>query len=217
MASKDERPEASSFQGRAGIGVDTYGGSTVDPTKNVLDLVEAANQRQDDLRKADVLRIEGELHAFKDFLKELMAAHDKRYEQRYEAQQKALDAAFTAQKDAVSTAMVAQKEASNNALAAQDRAVAKAENAAEKRFEGADKARLEQAEQQRTLMPRSEAENRMAMLSEKIGVLEGFRTEQLSRGNGAKEGYGWAVGLVGLVLSILAIIATAITLFRIGT
>jgi hypothetical protein len=184
----------------------------VDPTKNVLDLVDAANRRQDDLRTADVKRIDTEIVAFKEHLRELMAAHDKRYEQRYEAQQKALDAAFTAQKDAVNTAMVAQKEAGSNALAAQDRAVAKAENAAEKRFEGADKARLEQAEQQRTLMPRSEAENRLAAMSEKIGVLEGFRTEMLSKGSGAKEGYGWAIGVVGFVLTILSIVAVGLVL-----
>jgi hypothetical protein len=36
--------------GQAGMPVDAYGGPTVDPTKNVLDLVEAANKRQDDLR-----------------------------------------------------------------------------------------------------------------------------------------------------------------------
>ena len=35
---------------RQGIGVDSRGGAVVDPTKNVLDLVEAAIRRQDDLR-----------------------------------------------------------------------------------------------------------------------------------------------------------------------
>lgn len=36
-----------------GVGVDATGGPVVDPTKNVLDLVEAANRRQDDLRRAE--------------------------------------------------------------------------------------------------------------------------------------------------------------------
>lgn len=35
-----------------GIGVDAQGGAVIDPTSNVLDLVEAAVQRQDDLRDA---------------------------------------------------------------------------------------------------------------------------------------------------------------------
>jgi hypothetical protein len=37
----------------AGIGVDAFGHPVVDPTKNVLDLVSAAIQRQDDLRAAE--------------------------------------------------------------------------------------------------------------------------------------------------------------------
>jgi len=210
---------------RSGIPVDAFGGSTIDPTKNVLDLVEAANKRQDDLRQADILRLEGELHTFKESIRELLlaydkrygevlASYDKRYEQRYEAQQKALDAAFTAQKDAVTTAMVAQKESNSAGLAAQKEAVTKAETAAEKRFEGADRARLEQAEQQRTLMPRAEAESRLTSLAEKISVLEGFRTEQLSKGTGAREGYGQAISIVGAVLAILTILSLVITLFK---
>ena len=36
-----------------GPGVDRFGTPVVDPTQNVLDLVEAAIKRQDDLRMAD--------------------------------------------------------------------------------------------------------------------------------------------------------------------
>jgi len=199
-----------------GLPVDKFGGATVDPTKNVLDLVDAANKRQDDLRAADVKRLDTDIAAFKEYLKELMAAHDKRYEQRFEAQQKALDAAFVAQRDAVNAAMVAQKEAGTAALAAQDRAVAKAEMAAEKRFESTDKARSEQAEHQRTLMPRLEAERALTALAEKIVILETFRTEVLSKGIGAKEGYGWVIGVVGFVLTILTLISATVGILRIS-
>ncbi len=41
-----------------GIPVDKYGGATIDPTKNVLDLVEAAIRRVDDLRMAETRRID---------------------------------------------------------------------------------------------------------------------------------------------------------------
>ena len=37
-------------ESRPGIAVDSKGGQVIDPTKNVLDLVEAAIRRQDDLR-----------------------------------------------------------------------------------------------------------------------------------------------------------------------
>jgi len=40
-------------QPESGLGVDAAGGPVVDPTRNVLDLVAAAIQRQDDLRDAD--------------------------------------------------------------------------------------------------------------------------------------------------------------------
>jgi len=47
-----ESPRRNGLENRPGIGIDATGGSTVDPTKNVLDLVEAAVKRQDDLRSS---------------------------------------------------------------------------------------------------------------------------------------------------------------------
>ena len=38
---------------RPGIGVDSSGGPVIDPTQNVLDLVDAAIRRQDDLRESE--------------------------------------------------------------------------------------------------------------------------------------------------------------------
>ena len=196
--------------GRSGLPVDAFRGAPVDPTRNVLDLVEAATKRQDDLRAANVQRIEAEIQDLKD----LIVANDKRYEQRYEASQKALEAALVAQKDAVKEAFAAQKEAISAALAAQDRAVSKAEMASEKRFEGVNEFRAQLGDQQRTLMPRVEAENRLGTMGEKISVLESFRTEMLSKGSGTKEGYGLAIGIVGLVLVLLSILSVGFVLFR---
>jgi hypothetical protein len=45
------QPQPQPRENRPGIGVDAGGGSTIDPTKNVLDLVEASIRRQDDLRR----------------------------------------------------------------------------------------------------------------------------------------------------------------------
>jgi len=207
MMQKDESPTQ-----RAGIPVDVFGVATIDPTKNVLDLVNAANQRQDDLREAAVLRLDSELAALKDHLKETMIERDKRYEHRYDAIMAAVHAGLTSHQEASQAALLAQREAIQAALAAQDRAVSKAEMAAEKRFEGVNEFRAQLGDQQRTLMPRVEAENRMNALAEKIGVLEGFRTEQLSKGSGAREGYGFAIGVVGLVLALLSIISIGIVL-----
>lgn len=38
---------------KIGEGIDRYGNPVIDPTKNVLDLVQAAIKRQDDLREAE--------------------------------------------------------------------------------------------------------------------------------------------------------------------
>lgn len=50
--------EIKDSENRPGIAVDARGGAVVDPTRNVLDLVEAAVTRLDDLRMADRLRLE---------------------------------------------------------------------------------------------------------------------------------------------------------------
>jgi hypothetical protein len=184
-----------------------------DPSKNVLDLVDAANTRQDDMREALARRIDSEIAALKHHLEQTMLERDKRYEHRYDAIAATVETGLASQKEASRAALDGQKEAIQAALVAQKEAVAKAEASAEKRFEVADKTRLEQAEQQRLLMPRAESESRFVMLSEKISVLEGFRTEQLSKGSGAKEGYGFAIGVVGLVLVLLSIISVGMLIF----
>lgn len=193
-----------------GQGVDAAGDPVVDPTANVIALSEAAARRQDDLRMAAVARLEVEIADIKELFRDLLASYDKRYEQRYEASQRALEAAFVAQKDAINAAFGAQKEAINAALAAADRAVSKAEASAEKRFEGVNEFRAQLGDQQRTLMPRTEAENRLSTLGEKVGVLEAFRTEMLSKGNGMQAGWAMAVGVAGVVLTILSIISVGI-------
>jgi hypothetical protein len=199
---------------RTGVPVDSSGGPTVDPTKNVLDLVEAAVQRQDDLRLDLKARVDAEHVTLKEYIRDVLEAYDRRYEQRFDAAQKALDAALIAQRDAVKEAFTAQKEAVTAALASADRAVSKAEADAARRFQGVEEFRAQLGDQQRTLMPRVEAENRLATLSEKVGVLEGFRTEALSRGVGHTQGYGVAIGIISLVLTLLSVISVAIVLFN---
>ena len=49
------------YAGGIGLGVDAQGGPVIDPTANVLLLVEAAEKRQDDLREMNNLRIDAEL------------------------------------------------------------------------------------------------------------------------------------------------------------
>lgn len=139
----------------------------------------------------------------KELLLALIEANDVRYDQRFEAS-----------KEAVSAALNAAKEAITAALSAADRAVQKAEAASEKRFEGVNEFRAALGDAQRTLMPRQEAEARLSNLSEKIEGLEKRHTEQASQRAGVGQGWQLALGAVGLIGTILSIVAVALVLVR---
>lgn len=76
-------------QGLPGIGVDAAGGAVIDPTKNVLDLVEAERRRQDDLREAERRYFDAENAHVKE-----MAAMRAMYQEK-------LDAAESARLDSI--------------------------------------------------------------------------------------------------------------------
>jgi len=129
-----------------------------------------------------------------DTLNTLIAGNDKRYEQRFEGQKAAIDAAFAAQKEAI-----------NAALAAADRAVAKAENATEKRFESVNEFRGTLDNQQRTLIPRSEVDVMVRGLEEKIANNTKQMDALLAERAGLKGGWGYAVGVVGFILTVASL------------
>lgn len=135
----------------------------------------------------------------------LLKETDLRYQQRFDAQQKALEAALLAQEKAVQTAMIAA-----------EKAVAKAEVAAEKRFDSNNEFREQLRDQAGTLMPRAEAENRIASLGEKIEDLkalilqiQGQALEVQGRSTGRSDVWGYLVGGVGIITAIVAIIIKA--------
>ena len=133
-----------------------------------------------------------------DTLHALMNERDIRYQQRFEAQQKALQDALLAAEKAVSTAM-----------ASADRAVLKAENAAEKRFEGVNEFRATLADQAARLMPRQESEVALAAIREKVDTaLTRVNTIESSK-HGATDNtkmllaaLGSAVAVAGLFLAL---------------
>jgi hypothetical protein len=63
-------------KGSPGIAVDASGGAVIDPTANVLDLVDAAVKRQDDLRGASERYVEARLQHLED-MASLRAEHAK--------------------------------------------------------------------------------------------------------------------------------------------
>ena len=118
----------------------------------------------------------------------LIGANDHRYEQR-----------FTDQEQLVANALAAAKEA-----------VIKAEQAAEKRFDAVNEFRATLADQQRTLMPRAESDRAFAALAEKIAALEKQHDAMVAERQGLRGGWGYAVGVVGLVLALASLITLVI-------
>jgi hypothetical protein len=110
-------------------------------------------------------------------------ANDRRYSELRQADAMAVSAALSAADRAVAAA-----------LAAADRAVSKAEEAAEKRFDGVNEFRGQLADQASTLMPRAEAEIRLANL-------ERFMNQSAGRRVGGSDVWGYVFGAVGLLIA----------------
>lgn len=119
-----------------------------------------------------------------DRIKAIMDERDRLYSERHNSLEKAVGLA----------------------LNTSDKAVQKAETAIEKRLDGVNEFRATLADQQRLLMPRAEVEVIVLAMNERIAVL----TKQLdalnSERTGIKGGWGYAVGVVGLVLIIISIV-----------
>lgn len=115
----------------------------------------------------------------------------------------ALEKAIAVQKIHADQLISAQKEAIAAAMAAADRAVTKAETAAEKRFESVNEFRAAMGDRERAFMPRSELEVLIGGLHNRVNEL----TARIDRSDGRKtgfgDGWGWAVGAVGLVVGLV--------------
>jgi tetrahydromethanopterin S-methyltransferase subunit G len=150
-------------------------------------------------------------------IRAVIAEQDKRYEQRFEAQERA-----------TATALASTKEATVAALASAKEAVIKAEAAAEKRFEGfneklndvviswdtrhqeiinrlADSYSRKEAEvhQVNDTAAHSEVNSRLADLDKRISVTSGEKSEHKDIQSVFRSNVSMFVGLAALVLSLL--------------
>ena len=135
------------------------------------------------------------VETLREALLELIDANDKRYEQRFIDSQTAVGAALSAAKTAVDAALSAAKEA-----------VTKAEVAVEKRLEGVNEFRGQLADQQRTLMPRPEAELVARALADRLDKLEKASYERGGKTAGFQQSWGLIVGVIVATGAIVALI-----------
>lgn len=144
--------------------------------------------------------------AIKTHYDTLLIEYDRRYQAR-----------FVASEQAVKDAFAAQEKAINAALAASEKAVLKAETASEKRFEGVNEFRGQLGDQQRTLMPRAEAEALVKALNEKLEAIAIASNQGLSalvarldrtegRGQGGHDAYGYMYAAVGVIVAIAGVV-----------
>jgi hypothetical protein len=92
------------------------------------------------------------------------------------------------------------------ALTAAERAVAKAEVAAEKRFEGLNELRGVVSDVGALQMPRAEAEQRLSAHSEQIQILTARLDTAQGRSGGASALYGYLLAAAGLILAVIAFV-----------
>lgn len=114
---------------KPGMAVDASGGPVVDPTRNVLDLVRAAIERQDDLRKGEAALVQSQMSGLRDLFeakfdgidREFSLIESRRIEQKNDTKT-AVDAALSAAERAVREQAAASEKAiikSETSVAAQ--------------------------------------------------------------------------------------------------
>jgi hypothetical protein len=97
-------PVADSPGVQPGIPIDAYGGATIDPTKNVLDLVEAAIRRVDDLRDSETRRVNEVMVMQARHTEEMAVLRSVHSRELAEAEAKRIDSIRLIDTQAVSTA-----------------------------------------------------------------------------------------------------------------
>jgi hypothetical protein len=88
---------------------------------------------------------------------------------------------------------------------ATEKAILKAETASEKRFESVNEFRATLADQQRTFMPRAEVEVMRDAMGERVGTMKEQLERLLAERRGVGAGWGYAAGVVGLIVSLLMV------------
>jgi hypothetical protein len=125
---------------------------------------------------------------------------------------KAVEERFSAQEKAVAAALAAQEKAVSAALAAADRAVAKAEVSADKRFESVNEFRTALSDRDRLNMPRTEAEQQLKSINEKVDALTARINARDEQNRGQNQ--GWVV-LVAAIAAIGSLVGIAISLYTV--
>lgn len=132
----------------------------------------------------------------------LMEADDKAIRGLIEANDKRYAQMFTSSQEAVLAALNAAQTAVTAALSAAEKAVAKAEVASEKRFDAVNEFRATLADQQRTLMPRTEVELLVKAMQVQIQTNSKILSEMSGTRLGSHDTWAYIVGAIGILIAL---------------
>lgn len=206
-----------------GLGVDKHGNPVVDPTRNVLDLVAAANMRQDDLREADSRRMTEVMAVELGAVRREIELRGDYNEKLREAEAKRIDAIRAVDVNAVA---VAAERAATQATVLANQVAASAET--QRGLVATTAQALAEQLQQITTpiidrlasLEKSQYEGtgkqsiRDPAMDELIKVVSGLTLQQSqSSGKGAGMAQSWAI-LVAAVALIGTLIGIAVILMR---
>jgi len=139
-----------------------------------------------------------------DHVLSLLAASDKRYEQRFEAQEKAIHAA-----------LMSVKEQTKNSFDASEKAIVKAEEAQKAYNQSHNDLARKMDDQSKATMPRTETESRFRSLEEKINELKEFVARGGGEAHGVKAVKDESRANIAIVLSFLGMgIAVLLALLK---
>lgn len=136
----------------------------------------------------------------REYLLRIIADQDTRWSQLAEAQATAVQAA-----------LVAQEKAVQAALAAADKAVAKAEEGATAWRVSANEWRGAMSDRERTFITRTEYDQGMKAMTEKVEMLRQFADVATGQQHGRSDMAGW---IVGGVMFLIAVVGFVIDLTR---
>jgi hypothetical protein len=191
-------------KGQTGVAVDAQGGPVVDPTANVLALVEAANKRQDDLRAASQ-RYNDSCIKYQHKMAELRAHHAREIREldtkRLEATRAVdINAGQTEAKrslDALQT-LATQTQATASTIAA---SIAETVTGITARLAALEKSSYEGAGKD------AGPSAQMQQLTAAIAQLAMKDSNREGKGQGMNSLWGYVIGAGGFISAIFAIIA----------
>jgi hypothetical protein len=185
--------------GNPGPAVDRQGNPVIDPTKNVLELVAAAIQRQDDLREAAMALLKERINGIEKVSKAKFAK---------------IDSEFSLVESRRVEQKVDTKVAVDAALSAAEKAVKEQTVASEKSIIKSETSAAEQSKQQNATFTASlkGVIDTVADVKDRVGKIENLRQGAGDIRDNARLNVGMVVGIAGVVMGFLSLVAVVVTI-----